>query len=102
MKKWIAYILSFYILFSAVVPCSIFDNCEEGENTEQTSNTGHKKDCNDCSPFSICSAAHGFTDNSNHPVIEPIDVYSSLSYGEYYFSFKSEYHASLFQPPRIG
>lgn len=101
MKKWITYIMSLYILFNAVVPCSIFDYCEE-EKTEQTSNTDHKKDCSDCSPFSICSAANGFTIHNYNSLVEPIKFYTLLSYNEFYFSSKSEYYSSFFQPPRFG
>jgi hypothetical protein len=102
VKTLIAYILAFYILFSAVVPCSIIDNCEEEEHTEQTSNTDHKKDCSNCSPFSICSSASGFTINSVSTFLEPVEFYNSPSYSEYNFSSKSEYYSSLFQPPRVG
>jgi hypothetical protein len=83
------------------VPCSIFDNCE-AQQTEQTSHEDHKKDCTDCSPFSNCSVAHGFTINSCNPSVKPIQFYTSLSYNEFYFSSRSEYYSSLFQPPRFG
>jgi len=101
MKKWIAFILSLYLLFSAIVPCSIFDNCEQNENTQQTSDTDHKKDCGGCPPFSICSATHGFTINSRTPLMEPIQFYPTSSYSQFYSSFKSEYYSSYFQPPRF-
>ncbi|MFN2439754.1 MAG: DUF6660 family protein [Chitinophagaceae bacterium] len=100
--KILAYILSFYILFSAVVPCSIIDNCEEEEDREQTSNSNHKKDCNNCSPFSICSYASGFILNGVNITLEPVVFHNSPTYSEYYFSSKSEYYPNLFQPPRVG
>ena len=102
VKTLIAYILAFYILFSAVVPCSIIDNCEEQEHTGQTSNTDHKKDCSNCSPFSICSSASGFPLNTVTTSLEPVEFYNSPAYSEYNFLSKSEYHSSLFQPPRVG
>ncbi|MFL5789348.1 MAG: DUF6660 family protein [Flavisolibacter sp.] len=46
--------LSFYILFNGVVPCSVFDNCQE--YSELRTSSDHKKNCNKCSPFSICSS----------------------------------------------
>ena len=102
VKKWIAYILSFSILFCVVVPCSIFDNCEEKEHTEQTSGSDHKKDCNDCSPFSICSSAPGFTFCAVATSLEPVVFYNSPVYSEYCISSPSAYYSSLFQPPRVG
>ena len=100
VKTWVAYILTFYILFSAVVPCSMIDNCGE-ECTEQTSDSDHKKDCNNCSPFSICASASGFTLNSISTSLELITFKNSPTHSEYYFSSKSEYYSSLFQPPRL-
>ncbi len=102
VKKGIAYILAIYILLSAVVPCSIIDNCEEEEHTEQTSNSEHEKDCNNCSPFSICSSASGFTLTAANTSLEPVEFHNSPTYSEYCFSSKSEYYPSLFQPPRVG
>ena len=101
MKSLIAYLLSFYILFSAVVPCSIVDNCEE-DPTEKTSGSDNEKNCNNCSPFSICNAASGFTLSSENITLIPLMLYNSPTYSEYYFSSKSEYYPSLFQPPRVG
>ena len=102
VKNFIAYILAFYVLFSAIVPCTFFDNCEEEEHTEQTANNHHEKDCSGCSPFSVCSSASGFTFNTITTSVEPVEFYYSPTYGEYYFSSKSGYYSSLFQPPRIG
>jgi hypothetical protein len=94
--------LLLYILFSTVVPCSVFDNCGQEEHTGQASHTDHTKDCNGCSPFSICSAAHGFTISSNMPSVKPLQWHSSPAYGELYLSFTSAYYSSYFQPPRFG
>jgi hypothetical protein len=53
VKKWIAFILSLYVLMSTVVPCTLFDNCED-EKTEQAAGADHKNECGDnCPPFSI-------------------------------------------------
>jgi hypothetical protein len=98
--KIIAFILSFYILFSAVIPCSVFDNCQGEEHTAGSSGSEQRKDCNGCSPFSICSAAQGFTVTNNTPSIEPAEFYFPPSYGNFHFSFTSEYFSNLFQPPR--
>jgi len=102
MKKWIAYILSFYILFSAVVPCSIFDKCEDDQHIEQTSNKEQRKDCNNCSPFSFCSSTHGFTQSTINTSIETVQFNTLPTYSDYHFSSISEYHSSLFQPPRLS
>jgi len=102
VKKWLAHILSFYLLISAVVPCSVFDKCEEGERKEQTNNKQPGKDCNDCSPFCVCSPSHNFMLNTMNPSVEPIRITGPLIYNDYYLSSTSEYFSSPFQPPRMN
>ena len=102
VKKWLAHILSFYLLISAVIPCSLFDKCEGGEQKEQTNNKKPGKDCNGCSPFCVCSSSHNFTFNTMNPSVEPIKIAGPLIYSEYYLSCTSEYYSSLFQPPRVS
>src|SRR6185436_12022483 len=102
MKKWIACILTLYIFFIAIIPCSIFDKCEEDQLIEQSSNKVPKRDCNDCSPFSICSPSYGFTVNTINTSVAPVEFNNLLLYSDYYLSFTSEYYSSFFQPPRKG
>ena len=99
MKTWLAYILAFYILLSAAVPCTVFDKCEEEEMTEHTSAPEHEKDCANCTPFSFCSTTAGFTLTPVSPEIVPITTISSPTYSEYLPAEQSEYYSSLFQPP---
>ncbi len=100
MKRF-AYILSFYILLSAAVPCNLFDNCE-GEEHPETSASFPEKDCNDCSPFSICSTGHGFAINFESLLAEPLVVFTSVLYREIKYSAHSDYYVIHFQPPRIA
>lgn len=101
MKK-IAYILSFYILVSALVPCSLFDNCEEKVYSEQAAASFPENDCNDCSPFSICSIGHGLAINTQTFLAEPLIVFTSIIYREIDYSTQSSYYFTHFQPPRIA
>ena len=98
--KILAYILTFYVLFCTVVPCTLFDKCEEQEQTTQSSKSNPSKDCNNCSPFSICASCHGFTINYECVNLIPLEFPFKQSYNNYYFSSKSEYYFSFFQPPR--
>ena len=100
LMRILAYILSFYILLSAVVPCSLFDNCESEDHTEQGSGSFPVNGCNHCSPFSTCAAGHGFTINLVNISFELLKGNTSLSYGEYCFSAKPGYLFLYFQPPR--
>ena len=100
MKKWIVYILSFYILFNIAVPCSLFDKCEKEWRTEQSSGKEQKKDCNNCSPFCVLSPAYNFTINIISISIDPVTLDSSTLYNSYSFSIISNYYQSFFQPPK--
>ena len=102
MKKWLGYILSFYLLFNIIVPCSVFDKCEEAQQTERSSSKESKKDCNDCSPFCACSSAHGFTNNKINLLIEVVFLNSMPVYSNYALSSTSGYHSGFFQPPRLS
>jgi hypothetical protein len=102
MKKWLGYILGLYVLFSAVIPCAIVDNCDEGEKTEQRSGHEENDNCDNCPPFCNCSSGHGFTFNTLAVTIAPADLYTGAKYNFYNISSKSDYYSSFFQPPRFG
>lgn len=102
MKKCSGYILFLYVLFCTVVPCTMIDNCDSKGCTEQTSRKDTNKDCNNCSPFSICSSYHGFTTGTVATTIDPIFPQNTSVFRDYYFSFKPAYYSSHFQPPRAG
>jgi hypothetical protein len=97
--KLLAYILSFYILFCAVAPCYLFDNCESSEQYE-TRKEDPLKDCNNCSPFSTCSSCHGFAFGQEAMTVLPLVFNVQQVYADQSFSFSEGYDVSFFQPPR--
>ncbi|MFT3935031.1 MAG: hypothetical protein QM726_15500 [Chitinophagaceae bacterium] len=103
MKKCIALIMSVYMLLSTVVPCVVFDGCDEDvQYASQSSNKESKKDCDACSPFCICSPAHNFTSNITSTTVLPVEFHNEIAYNYYLLSPITEYHSTLFQPPRIS
>ena len=86
-------------MLSAIMPCCMFDKCEELNATTETSKSYPLKDCNNCSPFSVC-AAQGFMVTHENITVEPADDVASLHYNHYNFSSKPGYYFSHFQPPR--
>ncbi|MBS1741733.1 MAG: hypothetical protein JST81_01755 [Bacteroidetes bacterium] len=102
MKKCIGIIFSLYILFSAIVPCTFFDNCGEEHNTEQTPGKNQKKECDNCSPFCSCSTTYGFTLNIVHSLPTILIAYKPVVYPVYQCSPASAYTSGYFQPPRLG
>jgi len=102
VKHFITYILAFYILLSATLPCSFFDQCEEEVSTETTNTPHTKNDCSGCSPFSVCYAATGFTLHALTTSTAPFLVCLMLTYGEYKYPFKAGYASNCFKPPRTA
>ena len=102
VKRWFTYILLFYLLFTTLVPCSIFDRCEDGQQATQTAGRESKKDCSNCSPFCVCSPAYCFTYNQINPSIEPLTIQTLLTYGDRYVSSKTDYYFDFFRPPRLS
>lgn len=102
MKKWFGYLLSLYILLCTVVPCTLLDECTDEPNTEQTSHNDTRKDCNSCSPFSVCSSYHGFTLITILTNVAPAGAGEPPACTDYCFSSTFGYYSTLFQPPRTG
>ncbi|MFN4313714.1 MAG: DUF6660 family protein [Chitinophagaceae bacterium] len=102
MKIFLSHILAVYILCSAVVPCSVVDNCELASTTEQSSDHQEEADCKDCSPFSPCSSSYTSSIVAFVKLTVPIYIPGTHEYSDYHFLAVSDYHPSLFQPPRTG
>jgi hypothetical protein len=96
------YILAFYIILLAAVPCCVIDNCKD-EKTEQAA--GHEKgdkDCGSCSPFFSCEGCATAT-----VVYEPAEFeFAALQVLPVYTGYKQtslpETHLEFWQPPRLG
>jgi hypothetical protein len=48
------YILAFYIILLAAVPCCAIDNCKDDQTTQTSDHGKDDSDCNNCSPFFNC------------------------------------------------
>ena len=100
--KIVAYILSFYLLFLAAVPCCAFDTCKEKAVNERNNDAEKNNDCKNCSPFATCGNCMGFTiatESFRADIIKPLAerVFSDPVQG--YFP---QYICSFWQPPRLG
>jgi hypothetical protein len=100
--KFCAYILAFYLILLAAVPCCTIDNCPD-EQTEQTA--GHERtdeDCGTCSPFFSCEGCAAATG-----AYEPIQFDFAIEgcspiYTQYQQASLSEADLDFWQPPKIG
>ena len=104
--KLICCILSLYVLVLTSVPCCSDDKCNDGLNTEQTSNNSHQHEgndhCNGCSPFLTCGTCLGFV--YNHVVIsfKPYLVIVEEKHISYNSSSVSNFYTEFWQPPKIS
>lgn len=101
MKLWLGYILSVYLIVSAMVPCSFFDHCEDEAKTAfQDCGDKEKHECKDCSPFSICSPQHGFFPGTANYATELNAAIFEPRYSHFIAGLVPGYHPTLLQPPR--
>jgi hypothetical protein len=101
--KIFSFILGVYILFISIIPCCAFDDCgnnfRKAEISKQQKQNNH---CENCSPFALCCNYVGFTVTT-----QVFEVYSTPANTTQTFlifdqSFRSDYSASFWQPPKLG
>ncbi len=95
------YILVFYLMASAVIPCSVLDNCEDEVKTaHQYGPEGKEHECKNCSPFSICSPLQGFYPGSISYTANLHLTVFEIDYNHFIAGLVSDYYPTLLQPPR--
>ena len=56
MLKISGYILAFYLVLLAAVPCCAFDDCPDDKTEQNSSHEERDSDCGNCSPFFSCES----------------------------------------------
>ncbi len=105
--RFVAVFLSVYILLLSCMPCGDVKDCKElnGNRTEYSTSahSGHENDIETCSPFCSCLCC-GQTANFGIYTAEiKCTIYSTTP--KFFFpsaSFQSEFHSSIWQPPKLG
>jgi hypothetical protein len=97
--KSISFLLAFYVLLCAAIPCCADDECAASIKTA-TEKTGECKGV--CSPFFACGNCCGFSINAQQFTLVPIVIAEKPSYAEIYVFPYSSYLNSFWQPPRLG
>ena len=100
--KLLGYILAFYIIGLAAVPCCIIDNCPEDKTEQTEKHESGDEDCGSCSPFFSCEGCAGATVayqpmlfDFTSPAIVPV-------YGAYQQISLPEADLDFWQPPKLG
>ncbi len=99
--KFIAFILSTYILALNLSPCE--DNIPSASDVKveisQAEDNGHK-DLDLCSPFCQCHCCHVHTIDFGLTSFEPLVAIISSEIFTHFDSLGEEIQYSIFQPPR--
>jgi hypothetical protein len=98
--KFSAFIIAFYLLLLAAMPCNDNEECENQAKTEQASHTDHEDEEEGCTPFCVCACCptHVYvSDLSNGNLSIPIFSVISSEINTEINSFISH---TIWQPPR--
>jgi hypothetical protein len=88
VKKWIAYMCVFTQCSLQWCRVPFLINAKKLNIQHKLLNHFPLKDCNNCSPFSVCAAAQGFAVTHESFSLETFAYNSDLLYGEHNFSSK--------------
>ncbi|WP_423776237.1 DUF6660 family protein [Bacteroides graminisolvens] len=104
--RFLAYILSLYILVLTAIPCLDIPEFLSSGNVQVTQNTTNKTqdlpDVDLCSPFCHCSCCVSFISYQEVFHIDfTCDSFSQVQYSKYISVFSSFNFASIWQPPKL-
>jgi hypothetical protein len=97
------YILAFYILLLAVIPCCAFDDCPDDKTqTEQTADhEAGDEDCGTCSPFFNCSSCTSVSSPSHVEMFTISSWFSKKVYAGYILPSIPNTSKEFWQPPKL-
>lgn len=100
--KFYGYILSFYLLLLAVIPCCVFDNCPDEKTVSTSPQKAGDEDCGSCSPFFNCDGCATATIASEPAPEASAPVKNSPEYNSYIQQILPRIEYDFWQPPKIG
>ncbi len=100
--KFFGYILSFYLILLATVPCCAIDHCNDNKTGQATDHKEEDKDCGNCSPFFNCEGCATAT-----IIYQPVQfdfrvAVVSPVYPFYQHPSLTDADIDFWQPPKIG
>ena len=100
--KFAGYILAFYLILLAAIPCCTFDDCPDDKTGQTANHESGDEDCGACSPFFNCE---GCATASDHTIIASFTLTplsTPKSYTEFNQPFVADVHYDFWQPPKIS
>lgn len=98
--KIFTFIMAFYLLLLAAMPCSDSEECESQVMAAQTNHSEHEDEAEGCTPFCICACCptHVYVSDLLSENF-PTPVFSALS-SEINTEIRSFISHAIWQPPR--
>lgn len=100
--KLCGYILAFYILLLAAVPCCAFDDCPDDKMEQTTDHENGDDDCGTCSPFFSCEGCAAATIAYEMLQFELNPLSQKTVYTSYLQSTLPRVDYDFWQPPKLG
>lgn len=103
--KFLACILSIYILVLTTLPCHDTNECEDNAKVQMsqnmTNNSQEVPDVDLCSPFCDCNCCASITVQSIFKIDFTFDTFFTVQYPKYISDFSSFNFTSIWQPPKL-
>jgi hypothetical protein len=100
--KIAGYILAFYLILLAAVPCCIFDDCPDDKTELVADHESDTDDCGNCSPFFSCEGCATATIAYDPIPLEITPISSNAVYTDYIQTALPEVDYDFWQPPKLG
>ena len=100
--KLIGYILSFYIILLATIPCCAFDNCPDEKKEMSSNHQSGDEDCGNCSPFFNCEGCSTATISMESPSYSLPALQVLSGYTSYVRRDLPDTDFDVWQPPKIA
>jgi hypothetical protein len=99
--KICGYILTFYLILLAAVPCCVVDNCPDDKVVQTEQHENGDEDCGTCSPFFSCEGCSTATVAYQPNQFEFISTNISPTYTSYQQTALPEVDIDFWQPPKL-
>lgn len=100
--KLAGYILAFYLVLLATVPCCSFDDCPDDKTGQAANHEKGDADCGNCSPFFSCEGCATASDNTMIAAFTLSPLLIPKTYTEFNQPFVADVHYDFWQPPKLG
>lgn len=102
MMKYLAIILSLYVVFLCSLQCQDeIEVCCKANDTSHKTDNHHDNDCHSCSPFCVCNCCHANTLVIVKKAVEPVCKVENAYHVIFSEGNPQEILQNIWQPPKI-